>query len=125
MADILALIHVAYIGFAVLGGLLVLRRRWVMALHVPAAIWAALVDLAGWPCPLTKWENLALRRAGRPGYGGDFVAHYLFRAIYPEGLTRTMAIVLASFVIAVNVTIYAVVIARSARRRGTRAAGRA
>ncbi|HSP34499.1 MAG TPA: DUF2784 domain-containing protein [Thermoanaerobaculia bacterium] len=125
MADILALIHLAFIAFAVLGGLLVLRWRWVMALHIPAAIWAALVDLAGWPCPLTSWENAALRHAGTAGYSGDFVAHYLFRAIYPAGLTRTMEFAIAAFVILVNATIYAIVIGRSARRRATRAAGRA
>jgi len=125
MADLLALIHLAFIAFAVLGGLLVLRWRWVLALHIPAAVWAALVDLADWRCPLTAWENAALRRAGKPGYSGDFVAHYLFRFIYPAGLTRSMEIAIASFVIVVNVTVYAIVIGRIARQRGTRAADRA
>lgn len=125
MADFLAAIHLAYILFAVLGGLLVLRWRWVALLHIPAAVWAALVDFFEWPCPLTTWENAALQREGKPGLTGGFIAHYLFRFIYPAGLTRTIEIVLATFVVVVNVAVYAIVIARSARRRGTPAAGRA
>lgn len=125
MADFLAAVHLAYIVFAVLGGLLVLRWRWVALLHIPAAMWAALVDYANLPCPLTTWENAALAREGKAGLAGGFVAHYLFRFIYPAGLTRTIEIVLATFVVLVNVAIYAFVIVRSARRRGTPAAGRA
>lgn len=123
IATLLAAIHLSFILFAVLGGLLVLRRRWVMALHIPAVVWAALVDAAEWPCPLTDWENWALRRGGESGYRGDFVAHYILRVIYPTGLTRRMEIILSVFVVVVNVVIYAIVIARIARRRARSAAG--
>ncbi len=122
-ADALALIHFAYIVFVVAGGLLVLRRRWIMALHLPAAIWGVLIEVAEWPCPLTKWENLVLQRAGEPAYGGGFIAHYLFRVIYPQGLTRWMEIVLALVVVAVNAIVYSFVIARSGRRAAPNAAG--
>ncbi|HSP14340.1 MAG TPA: DUF2784 domain-containing protein [Thermoanaerobaculia bacterium] len=123
-ADALALIHLCYIIFVVAGGLLVLRWRWVMALHLPATVWAVLIEVAEWPCPLTKWENLALERAGEPAYGGGFIAHYLFRVIYPRGLTRRMEIVLAIVVVVVNAIVYSIVIARSGRRAAPSAAGR-
>ncbi len=127
-ATSLAVIHLSFIIFAVFGGLLVLRWRWVMYLHLPAVFWAALIEIMQWDCPLTKWENLALERAGERGYGNNFIAHYLFGWIYPHALTRRMEIVLAVFVTVVNTAIYVYVIhfsGRSARRRGTPAAGRA
>lgn len=124
VADFLALTHFTYIVFVIFGGLLVLRWRWIMALHIPAAIWGVLIEVAEWPCPLTKWENLALERAGEPAYGGGFIAHYLFRVIYPHGLTRRMEIVLALVVVAINAIVYWFVIARSGRRGAQNAAGR-
>ncbi len=123
-ADALALIHFSYILFVIAGGLLALRWRWIVLLHLPAAVWGVLIEVAEWPCPLTKYENLALERAGEPAYGGGFIAHYLFRVIYPHGLTRRMEIVLALVVIVVNAIVYTIVMARSARRRAARAAGR-
>jgi uncharacterized protein DUF2784 len=123
-ADALALIHFSYILFVIFGGLLVLRYRWIAFLHLPAIVWAVLVEVEEWPCPLTKWENLALQRAGEPPLGGGFIAHHLFHLIYPQGLTRRIEIDLAIVVIAVNVIVYSIVIARSARRRAPNAAGR-
>jgi hypothetical protein len=124
LADLLAVIHFTYILFVIAGGLLALRWRWIVALHLPAIVWGVLIEIAEWPCPLTKWENVALERAGEPAYGGGFIAHYLFRVIYPHGLTREMEIALAVLAVAVNGIVYGFVIARSGRRRARNAAGR-
>jgi len=43
-ADSVLAIHFLFIVFAVLGGLLLLRYRWVIWLHVPAMIWAAMIS---------------------------------------------------------------------------------
>ncbi|HYR27859.1 MAG TPA: DUF2784 family protein, partial [Thermoanaerobaculia bacterium] len=56
-ATAIALLHLAFIVFVLLGGLLVLRWPKLMWLHLPAAIWGVLIEFAGWWCPLTKWEN--------------------------------------------------------------------
>ena len=53
LADIVVLMHFAFIAFAVGGGLLALRWRWVVWVHVPTAAWAALISFADWICPLT------------------------------------------------------------------------
>ena len=41
-ADAVLIIHLMFILFAVAGGLLVLRRRWLMVLHLPTLAWAVL-----------------------------------------------------------------------------------
>jgi len=114
LADAVALLHGAFVGFAVFGGLLVLkwpRAAWV---HLPCAGWAALVELFGWGCPLTPLEVHFLLRAGQAGYSGGFVEHYLFGALYPEGLTRGVQVTLGLLLLALNGAVYAWVW----RRRG-------
>src|SRR5947207_687588 len=103
-ANALALIHLAFILFVVLGGLLLLKWPRLMWVHIPAAVWGALIEFAGWYCPLTSMENAMLRRAGESGYSGGFVAHYIFTAIYPAGLTRGLEIAIGLFVLVVNVS---------------------
>jgi Protein of Unknown function (DUF2784) len=105
-ASALALIHLAFILFVVFGGLLLLKWPRVMWLHLPAAVWGALIEFAGWYCPLTSMENAMLRRAGQSGYTGGFVAHYIFRVIYPAGLTRGLEIAIGVFVLVVNLSVY-------------------
>ena len=105
-ANALALIHFAFILFVVFGGLLLLKWPRMMWLHVPAAVWGALIEFAGWYCPLTSMENAMLRRAGEAGYTDGFVAHYIFRLIYPAGLTRGLEIAIGVFVLLVNVSVY-------------------
>jgi hypothetical protein len=105
-ATALALIHFAFILFVILGGLLVLKWPRLMWVHIPAAVWGALIEFGGWWCPLTKWENVLLREAGRAGYSGGFVAHYIMPVIYPPGLTRGMEIVLGVIVLVINISVY-------------------
>jgi hypothetical protein len=106
LATTVALVHLAFILFVILGGVLVLRWPRLAWLHIPAAIWGALIELAGWYCPLTDLENYFLRKAGRAGYTEGFIAHYLFAIIYPSGLTRGFEIAIGVFVVIVNATFY-------------------
>ena len=105
-AEAVLWLHALFILFAVGGGLLVLRWRWLLWLHLPAAGWAAVVVMAGWVCPLTPIEQMLRTMAGQEGYGGSFIEHYLLLLIYPPGLTRSMQILLGLLVLAVNVTVY-------------------
>lgn len=105
-ATAVALFHLAFIVFVVIGGLLLLRWPRLMWLHLPAAVWGVLIEFCGWYCPLTNLENFLLRRAGQAGYSGGFLAHYIFSIIYPSGLTRGMEIALGTFVLAVNAGVY-------------------
>lgn len=111
-------VHFAFIIFAVLGGLLVLRRPWVAWLHVPAALWAALVVLMGWVCPLTPLENWLRMEGGLEPYQGAFLDQYVGPIIYPEGLTRAHQMGLGVFVLALNVGVYGAVLRRVTTSRG-------
>lgn len=105
-ATAIALVHLAFILFVLFGGFAVLRWPRLMWLHVPAAAWGVLIEFFGWWCPLTKWENYFLRQAGRAGYGGGFVSHYIMPVIYPAGLTRGLEIAIGAFVLLLNAAIY-------------------
>ena len=107
LADLLLITHAAFIAFAVLGGLLVLHRRWWAWLHLPAAVWAAVVVSMGWICPLTPWEQYLRIAAGQQGFSGGFIEHYLMSAIYPAGLTRSIQIGLGAGVVVFNLLVYA------------------
>lgn len=117
-ANLVVLVHLAFIVFVVLGGLLVLRWRWLAWVHIPAVIWAALIEFAGWICPLTPLENRLREAGGQAGYDGGFIGHTIAPMVYPSGLTREMQFLLGAMVVLVNVGAYALV--RVRRRRGKR-----
>ena len=117
LADGVVVVHLAFVAFVMVGAFLALRWRWVVWLHLPAVIWGVLIEYAGWICPLTPLENTLRARAGEAGYSGDFIQHYLLRALYPNGLTRGTQWLLGSLALGVNLVGYALLIrkARSAR----------
>ena len=114
-ADAVLLLHLCFIVFVVLGGLLVVRRRALMVPHIVAVAWAVFVEATGVICPLTFVENHFRSAAGLSGYDGSFVEHYLLGVIYPAGLARSGQFLLAVLVVAVNAMIY-VTLLRSIRR---------
>jgi len=115
LADILVILHLGFVAFVILGGLLALRWPRVAWVHVPAAAWGALIELTGWICPLTPWEQTLRRLGGEAGYSGGFVAHYLLGVLYPAGLTPSMQTLLGLSVVGLNIAIYAVVLRRHSR----------
>lgn len=114
-ADVVVALHVAFVVFVALGGLLALRWPRVIWAHVPAVIWGALVEFTGWICPLTPLENRLRRASGEAGYQGDFIARHILPALYPDGLTRNDQLALGAIAVAVNVAIYALVLVRHRR----------
>ncbi len=118
LADLVLLLHAAFVLFVALGALLVLRWPRVAWVHVPAALWGACIEFAGWICPLTPLENHWRRLAGEEGYAGGFVEHYVFPVLYPDGLTRNAQLVLGVLVLVINVAVYGWTIWR--RRRPAR-----
>ncbi len=117
-ADGLLVLHLVFVLFALLGGLLVLRTPRFAWLHLPAVAWAAFVEFTGRLCPLTPLEVALRQAAGDAGYAGDFLEHYLVAVIYPEGLTHNVQIILGATVLVVNVAIYVLILRRSSLRRG-------
>jgi len=117
LADGVLALHFGFIIFALFGGLAVLRWRWLMWLHLPALLWAAAVELNGWICPLTPLENHLLAEAGRAGYTGGFIEHYLAAVIYPNSLTREMELLMGIALLLWSGTIYTIVMLRWRRAR--------
>ena len=106
LADIVVILHAAFIVFVIAGGLLVLRWQRLRWIHIPMVMWAAAVELAGGPCPLTPLENRLRHLAGEAVYRGGFIEHYLWPVIYPEELTREHQILLAGAVLLINFIVY-------------------
>jgi hypothetical protein len=105
-ADLVIILHFSFIVYAVLGGLLGLWRKWCLFFHLPAVVWAAIVEFQSWICPLTPLENYLRSAAGLTGYQGGFVEHYLVPVVYPPSLSNKMQWILGGLVVAVNITIY-------------------
>jgi hypothetical protein len=117
LADILVALHVAFIAYVLLGGLLGLRWPRNALLHLPCAAWGALIEFAGWICPLTPLEIRWRIMAGQQGYDDGFIAHYLLPIIYPAGLTPSVQVWLGLGVIVLNLGVYALLVRRWRRRR--------
>lgn len=117
LADLTLLLHLAFILFVVLGGLLALRWRRILFVHPPAALWGAWIEFTGGICPLTPLEQELRLRAGEAGYSGGFVEHYVIPVIYPDWLSRPTQLALGLFVVLVNLGIYSWLTWRARRSR--------
>ncbi len=116
LADAVLVLHLLFIVFVLAGGLLLLWRHALVWLHLPAVVWAVLLELNGWICPLTPLENRLLRAAGEAGYDGGFIERYLLALIYPQGLTPGIQQWLGILVLVVNMAIYGWVLLGRQRR---------
>lgn len=117
VADFILIGHLFFVLFAVFGGWLVLYRRAVLRLHLPALAWGIAVELFQLPCPLTALENLFRRLGGDAGYDGGFVEHYASLILY-SNITPTFQILLGVLLAAVNLFIYTFVFRRRASNGG-------
>ena len=106
LADLVLALHALFVVFVVLGGLLALRWRRAVFVHVPCALWGTWVVLAGWICPLTPLEVALRQQAGEGGYTGGFLEHYLVPILYPGDLTRGIQIGLGVVVLVLNIAVY-------------------
>jgi len=116
LADLIVVIHLLFVLFVMLGGLLILRWRFFAWIHMPAVLWAVLIEFSGWICPLTPLENHLRIKGGSSGYATSFVEHYITPLLYPSQLTREMQIFLGLLVLIVNLVIYLWVWYSSRRR---------
>jgi hypothetical protein len=110
-ADIVAMLHVAFVAF-VLGGFVLLiagqflkwrwtRNRWLRGAHLAAVAYTLIRTWLGAPCPLTTWEN-ALRHTAAAGWIA--VCHRLFfrgadHQRFTLSVTVFAIIVIASFLL--------------------------
>lgn len=113
LADFVVLIHFTFVLFAVFGGLLVIWWKKAIWAHLPVVIWATLIELIGWVCPLTPLENWLRHRGGETGYTNTFIEQYLLPLLYPVSYTHTVRLTLGFLVLGINLTIYGIVLSRA------------
>lgn len=121
LADAALMVHLAFIVFVVLGGLLALRFRYAYLLHLPALAWGIYVETTGTVCPLTHLENWLLQRSGATGYADSFISHHVMPIIYPEALTPELQALLAAALATFNIAVYGVVITTRLRNHSANA----
>ncbi len=115
LANLVLAFHLVFVPFSVLGGFLLLWRRWIAWLHVPTVLWSSFVNLFSHVCSLTPVENRLRRLAGQAGYEGGFIEHYIGSLVYPGGMPRRMELIAGCSVLIWNASVYAFVFLR---RRG-------
>ena len=104
--DLVLLLHLGFVLFVIGGGLLLVKWRGLVWIHLPAVAWGALVEFMGWICPLTPLENRLRALAGESATEADFIGRYLPALLYPATLTREIQILLGMVVLFVNVALY-------------------
>lgn len=106
VANLVVLVHLGFVAFVVLGGLLALKWPRAMWFHLPALGWGAWVEFTGTVCPLTPLEQWLRERAGEAAYSGGFIEHYILPLLYPEEWSRSLGLVLGTGVIVLNIVVY-------------------
>jgi hypothetical protein len=117
LADLILVVHFAFVLFVIFGGLLALRWARVAWVHLPIAAYGVAVEVIGFVCPLTPLEVAFRHRGGEAGFAGGFIDHYVTAAMYPAGLTRQAQFVLAAVLVVLNVVVYTIWWTRRSRLR--------
>ena len=113
LANLVLIVHLAFVVFVLFGGLLVWKRRWIAWFHLPAAAWGITAEFIGWTCPLTLLENWLREQGGETGYQAGFVAEFLLPILYPDDPTHDVQHTLGSIVVASIISMYCWVWLRS------------
>jgi hypothetical protein len=114
-ADVVVLVHVAYIGFVVLGQAaivvgLALRREWARnawfrSVHLAMIAIVVLEAWIGMVCPLTVWERALRRWAGEAtGGGANFIESWTHRLFFFTAPRWVFSLAYTLFGLAVLVT---------------------
>ena len=106
LAGLTISLHVGFVLFVLFGGLALYRWSWVVWLHVPAVVYAILIQTIGWPCPLTDIEKWLRSLAGQQPYAGEFLPHYLWSPLGLSGTEPILAVALIAVLLAINLRPY-------------------
>ena len=106
LADLLLLVHFSFMKFVALGGLTVLKWRWMRWIHLPSAVLGAGLAFAGWLWPFAGVERWLRDRGALHGYRLNLVDRFLPDAFHPAALPRGVELVIGVAFVIVNVLIY-------------------
>jgi len=117
MFELVVIAHFVFIVWAVAGGFLAIKWPWLALLHLPAFVWAVLIEWYGWICPLTPLEQRLRSQRGMNVYDTGFIENYIIPIIYPEGLTREIQVSMAVALVVINIAAYGIAIHSNLSRR--------
>jgi hypothetical protein len=113
LADVIVAIHVAFVGYVILGQVAILigvcarcewaRNLWFRCSHLLAILIVAFETLASINCPLTIWEADLRRAAGQAVTGETFIGRMLHSILFydfPPWVFTTMYLSFALLVVA-------------------------
>jgi hypothetical protein len=113
LADLIAVVHLGYVAFVVLGEAVILlglvrkwhwvRNVWFRTAHLAAISLVALEAAMGMRCPLTDWERNLRAAVGETVSEASFLARLANDILFfaaPEWVFRTAHLVFALLVIA-------------------------
>jgi hypothetical protein len=109
--------HFAFILFIVFGSLLVLARRWIIFLHLPAFLYGMLSELLNIKCPVTPFEIWLRDLSIEAGYANGFLEPYLIELIYPPGWNQDFGNLMAALLLSFNLLVYSFVLYRRFQRK--------
>ena len=103
LADLIVVLHLAYVAFVVLGMLLIVvgivrrwqwvRNFWFRAVHFLLIAIVVAESLGGIVCPLTEWERQLRIAGGQEGDPTSFVGRLVHAVLFidnaPEGVLTT------------------------------------
>jgi hypothetical protein len=106
LADIVVLIHFVWIIFLFLGAFWGVRDRAVKIFHISGLVFAFLIQIFNWYCPLTHLE-LWLRAKHAPAitYTGSFIIHYVEKIVYME-ISRSLIVIFTILLCGINTWVY-------------------
>lgn len=104
-ADFILVVHFCFVLFIVFGGLLVVRRRRLAWLHLPAVLWGIAIEFFQWTCPLTATENYLRQLGGESGYQNGFIDYFVSLILYSP-LSSNVRFALGLLLLTFNVVIY-------------------
>ena len=106
LADTVVLVHFLWVVFLIFGALLGARYRAVRRFHVVGLVFALILNVFGWYCPLTHIENWARSRHDPfLAYTGSFIIHYVEELIYVS-LSRSTLLLLTFLLCGFNAWYY-------------------
>jgi hypothetical protein len=106
LADIVVLIHFAWILFLFFGGFWGTKNRDVKIFHISGLFFAFLIQIFNWYCPLTYLE-VWLRSKHNPGvtYTGSFIIYYVEKIVYIE-ISHSLLILFTILLCGINAWFY-------------------
>jgi hypothetical protein len=114
LADLVLLVHAAYVAYVVFGLVAIalgialnlswVRNFWFRATHLAAIGLVVAESMVGVECPLTTLENRLRTAAGERGYGAGCIAHWVQPLIFfdfPQWVFMIVYIAFAAIVAAI------------------------